>query len=74
MCFSSPSPPQPVVQPPAAPPQQAQAPDVAVVKDKVNKDRAGGMAASSPNNTMLTGPAGVDPTVLALGKNTLLGA
>jgi hypothetical protein len=66
---SSPPPPPP----PAPPPQQAQAPDVAVARDKVKNRMAGGMAASSPNNTMLTGPEGVDPTALALGKNTLLG-
>lgn len=40
---------------------------------------AGIMAASSqaaqggPSGTMLTGPMGVDPNALSLGKNTLLG-
>jgi hypothetical protein len=75
MCFggSSPSPPPPPP-PPAPPPQVAQAPDVSVAKDKVKNRMAGGMAASSPNNTMLTGPSGVDPLQLAISKNTLLGS
>lgn len=72
MCFSSPSPPPPPP-PPVAPPEPAKAPDVDVAKDKVKNRMAGGMAASSPNNTMLTGPVGVDPNSLAVGKNTLLG-
>ena len=59
--------------PPPAPMQEAKAPDVEVAKDKIKNRMAGGMAASSPNNTMLTGPSGVDATTLALGTNTLLG-
>jgi transcription initiation factor TFIID subunit TAF12 len=34
---------------------------------------AGKAATTGPSSTMLTGPGGVDPTQLSLGRNTLLG-
>lgn len=61
---------------PAAPTplaQSAQVPDAA----KVGGDMSGtGQAGGSPGvaQTMLTGPGGVDPNTLSLGKNTLLGS
>lgn len=59
---------------PAAPPapQAAKAPDA----DTVAKGMAGaGQAGGSPGvaQTFLTGPGGIDPSLLNLGKNTLLG-
>ena len=36
-------------------------------------ERAGQQAAGGPSATMLTGPGGVDPTQLSLGRSTLLG-
>lgn len=36
-------------------------------------DAAGQAAQGGPSGTMLTGPTGVDPNALSLGKNTLLG-
>lgn len=37
-------------------------------------ERAASQAAGGPAGTMLTGPMGVDPGQLQLGKNTLLGS
>ncbi len=36
-------------------------------------ERAGQAAGGAPSSTMLTGPGGVDPNALSLGRNTLLG-
>ena len=36
-------------------------------------ERAGQQAGGGPSATMLTGPGGVDPTQLSLGRSTLLG-
>lgn len=36
-------------------------------------ERAGQAAQGGASSTMLTGPGGVDPTQLSLGRNTLLG-
>lgn len=36
-------------------------------------ERAGQAAGGGPSSTMLTGPGGVDPNALSLGRNTLLG-
>jgi hypothetical protein len=51
---------------------QAQAnkkqPDYAAIMD-----RAGGGAAGGPSGTMLTGPGGVNPASLTLGRSSLLG-
>lgn len=47
---------------------QQQAPDVAGIMAAAQESGAGG-----PSATMLTGPAGVDPSQLMLGRNTLLG-
>lgn len=43
-------------------------PDVAQIMQNASKAAAGG-----PSGTMLTGPSGVNPIDLNLGKNTLLG-
>ena len=43
-------------------------PDMSSIMANAAKGAAGG-----PSGTMLTGPGGVDPNALALGKNTLLG-
>ena len=43
-------------------------PDVGAIMSSAEQAAKGG-----PSGTMLTGPAGVDPNQLALGKNTLLG-
>lgn len=43
-------------------------PDVAAIMTNAEQ-----MAGQGPAGTMLTGPQGVDPNALALGKNTLLG-
>lgn len=64
------SPPPPP--PPAPPPQAAKAPDADIVRSKNKKAMSGGMEAG-PGTTFLTGPSGVDPNELTLGKNTLLG-
>jgi peroxiredoxin family protein len=47
---------------------QGQAPDVAGIMAAAQEGAAGGPAA-----TMLTGPMGIDPNQLSLGRNTLLG-
>jgi Flp pilus assembly protein TadB len=43
-------------------------PDVAGIMQSAGQGASGG-----PSGTMLTGPTGVDPNALSLGKNTLLG-
>ena len=43
-------------------------PDVAGIME-----RAGQQAGGGPSSTMLTGPGGVDPSQLSLGRSTLLG-
>jgi len=47
---------------------EQQAPDVASIMAAAQQSGAGG-----PAGTMLTGPAGIDPSQLTLGRNTLLG-
>ena len=47
---------------------EQQAPDVASIMAAAQESGAGG-----PASTMLTGPAGIDPSKLTLGRNTLLG-
>lgn len=47
---------------------QQQMPDVASIMAAAQESGAGG-----PSGTMLTGPAGIDPSQLMLGRNTLLG-
>jgi uncharacterized protein HemX len=47
---------------------QQQAPDVAGIMAAAQEGGAGGPAA-----TMLTGPMGIDPNQLSLGRSTLLG-
>ena len=66
---TKPPPPPP---PPAPPPQAAKAPDADIVRSKNKKAMSGGMEAG-PGTTFLTGPSGVNPDDLTLGRNTLLG-
>jgi len=47
---------------------QQQSPDVASIMAAAQETGTGG-----PASTMLTGPAGIDPSQLTLGRNTLLG-
>jgi hypothetical protein len=47
---------------------QQQSPDVASIMAAAQEAGTGG-----PASTMLTGPAGIDPSQLTLGRNTLLG-
>lgn len=49
--------------------KNAKSPDTMALLSQNQQDAASGSASS----TMLTGPQGVDPNSLALGKNTLLG-
>lgn len=58
--------------PPPAPDQVARTPDVNTVRQN---NMGTGQAGGSPGvaQTMLTGPSGIDPKLLKLGKNTLLG-
>lgn len=76
MCFSalfSPAQPSITPPPPPEPPKQAEkAPDAEVARAKNKNAMAGGMSAG-PNSTLLTGPGGVDPASLTVGKSTLLG-
>ena len=46
-----------------------QAPDVASIMASAQEGAGGG-----PSATMLTGPQGIDPSQLSLGRNTLLGS
>lgn len=55
---------------PAKPPQASKAPNAAGMRR--DNGAAGGVNAG-PASTMLTGTAGVDPSKLTLGRNTLLG-
>lgn len=58
---------------PAGTPQSSTVPDAT----KVGGDMSGtGQAGGAPgvSQTMLTGPGGVDPNTLNLGKNSLLGS
>lgn len=59
--------------PPSAPPQPqgAKLPEQAGVR--AQGSASGGLGSPSAAGTMLTGASGVSPTLLALGKNTLLG-
>ena len=66
---SIPAAPAPVIEPPK---QAEKAPDASALRDQNKAKMTGGMSAG-PASTLLTGPSGVDPTALALGKNTLLG-
>lgn len=72
----SPKMPTPQVPDPVKPPQASQAskaPDRAPMV-AANKAAAGPGGALSGNiGTFLTGPAGIDPSTLNLGKNVLLG-
>lgn len=58
---------------PTAPPQASQSPDAgAALANMRGTGQAGGAAGAT--QTMLTGPGGVNPDALTLGKSTLLGA
>lgn len=70
MCFGS-TPTIPAPEPAKPPPQEAKAPDYQAVKKRVEGAVKGpGVGVGS---TMLTGPAGIDPGLLNLGKTKLLG-
>jgi hypothetical protein len=58
--------------PPEPPKQVSKEPDANYYRAKNKSSMAGGMSAG-PNTTMLTGPSGVDPQALSLGRSTLLG-
>ena len=63
--------------PPPPPPQMARAPDAIAVRNSgvANQQIKGaGGGQSGASGTFLTGPGGVDPNSLTLGKKTLLGA
>jgi len=63
------TPAQPVIPPP---PQASKVPDASTIQQQL----AGtGQAGGTPGvaQTFLTGPGGIDPSLLKLGKNTLLG-
>ena len=78
----APSPQQPrqqqVLAPPAAPGQApqagARAPDYEASLAANRRRETGGGPTATPSSTFLTGPGGVDPSKLVLGRNTLLGA
>ena len=69
----APKPPKiPDAPPPVQPPQASKAPDMGIIqKQLAGTGQAGG--APGIGQTMLTGPGGVNPGQLTLGKNTLLG-
>lgn len=69
--FSKPK--MPAIQTPEKPPQDSKAPDrrAAATANAASAMPGGAMAGNS--GTFLTGPEGVDPMKLNLGKNTLLG-
>ena len=63
----------PALPAPEKPPQATKAPDrQAVVAGNAAAAGPGGALAGN-SSTFLTGPAGIDPSTLNLGKNTLLG-
>lgn len=65
--------PQAPVAPPKAPEKQAdKTAQVAAMKAQKRAAMVGAQQAGA-NNTMLTGPTGVEDSALTLGKNTLLG-
>ena len=56
----------------APPPQAAKTPDAAGVRNSLAGSAQGG-GGPTVAQTFLTGTGGVDPSLLQLGKNTLLG-
>lgn len=69
------APDMPAVTPASQAPQSqaARMPDQQAVR-RAQGGAGGAAAASSPTGTMLTGPGGVAPGALSLGRSTLLGA
>jgi hypothetical protein len=63
----------PAVQAPTKPPQETQKPERPTVVANNAAAAGPGGAMSGNSGTFLTGPSGVDPSTLNLGKNTLLG-
>jgi hypothetical protein len=57
---------------PAKPPQAAKTPEVATMRRQNAVGAAAGPSAG-PSSTFLTGPTGINPALLSLGKSTLLG-
>jgi hypothetical protein len=74
MCFfSTPTPPAPQPPAPVEPPKIAEkAPEVQAAKSTNKAKQFGGMNAG-PASTFLTGPGGVDPNQLEIGRVSLLG-
>lgn len=64
------TPKMPSIPEPAKPPQASRAPDRQAIRTS-NAGNAG--MVSSGSSTMLTGPSGIDPAMLNLGRNSLLG-
>jgi hypothetical protein len=66
------------LQPSAPPPtQSSKLPDQSAMRRALQVLAAGASSAGlnvGKNNTMLTGPGGVSPNLLSLGRNTLLGS
>ena len=61
-----------MITPPKAPPQASKAPDaLGTLKSQQGTGQAGG--APGVAQTFLTGSGGIDPSLLQLGKTTLLG-
>lgn len=70
----TPSPKTPALQKPEAPPQPqaAKMPDAsAIARGQAGAGQAGGSPGVA--QTFLTGPGGIDPSLLQLGKTSLLG-
>lgn len=64
---------KPKLQDPTPPPQASQGPDAnGVLQNMRGTGQAGGAPGAA--QTMLTGPGGVNPDALTLGKSTLLGS
>lgn len=69
------SPKMPTAAEPTAPPQAAQRPDQQAMRSNAAGNAGGPRPTSAGNQgTQLTGPSGVSPDMLTLGKSTLLGA
>lgn len=61
--------------PPPAPPQEAKTPDTEVITKKNKQKMAGtNVAEAGISSTLLTGPAGLDPSALTTSKTSLLGS
>jgi hypothetical protein len=59
-------------EPPPKPAQSTKAPDRVAIT-AANRDAAASGPMAGNSSTFLTGPSGIDPSTLNLGKNVLLG-